>query len=64
MLTEAGKIILMGVALASVWYWVAVLFRITHPDKGMKLWFKIIIPQGIIIAFAVKVLYGFIISRL
>ena len=56
MMWEIIKIIIMGAALASVWFWIAVLFRTTSPSRAYSEWLRIFVPQGIIIAWAIKLL--------
>lgn len=52
---EVINVIVVGIALASLWYWAAVLLRLTHPDKGIWQWIKIFVPQGIMLAWAIKI---------
>lgn len=48
--------IIIGVALASIWFWIAILFKVTSPQRGFWDWVKYTIPQGISIAWAIKIL--------
>lgn len=48
--------IFIGAALAVIWFWVAILFRITSPGKGFKEWLVFVMPQGIVVAVALKFL--------
>ena len=56
-------VLVVGLALASAWFWVAVLIGlIFHTESVMerlKWWLLVVIPQGIIIALALKVLFKF-----
>jgi hypothetical protein len=48
--------IIIGMAIASIWFWVAVLLKVTSPQRGFGDWLKYTVPQGIIIAWAIKIL--------
>ena len=51
------NVIVQGVALASVWFWVYSLLK--SDEKNMRVlawWAKVIIPQGIIIALALNLI--------
>jgi len=45
------KTLIIGVAMSSVWFWIFALLR-GFNTAIFKWWLKIIVPQGIIIAFA------------
>ena len=54
-------VLVIGLALASVWFWLAVLigliFRAETVMERLKWWLVVIVPQGIIIALALRVLH-------
>lgn len=52
-------VLMLGIALASVWYWIAVLFGILRNVNMMekyKWWLAIIVPQAVVIILALKAL--------
>lgn len=52
---ELIDILVVGTALASVWYWVGIYLKL--PLIGHERWWiKVILVQGIIIAWALKIL--------
>lgn len=46
------KVIICGVALSSLWLWIFALIRKELKPSMLKLWLKIVVPQGILIAYA------------
>jgi len=46
------KIIIIGLGMASAWYWCYSLITRKLNSDDLKKWLSIIIPQGILIAFA------------
>lgn len=53
LMIEAMFIIINGIAIASLWFWLAVLLKVTAPDRGFSKWMRIWVLQGIIISLAV-----------
>jgi hypothetical protein len=53
------KILVCGVALASLWFWIFTLIRKELTASMLKWWLRVIVPQGIMIIFAL-VLMGII----
>jgi hypothetical protein len=48
-------IIIQGAALSSIWFWINSLFyKDRQTMRALIWWAKVIIPQGIIIAFALN----------
>lgn len=48
--------LVVGVGLATLFYWIGILLgRIGTNPHEFKWWIKTIIPQGIVLAFALKV---------
>jgi hypothetical protein len=52
------EIVVIGTALACIWYWLAMLVRVrmVSTSEGWKWWLSRIVPQGVVIALALKVL--------
>lgn len=50
------KIVVYGVAMASIWFWLYSLIRKEISMSMLKTWIKIIVPQGIVIALALILL--------
>lgn len=52
------EIVVIGIGLACVWYWLALLVRVrmVQGNEGWKWWLTRIVPQGVVIALALKVL--------
>lgn len=53
------NILITGIALASVWYWIYSLIRGVR-KSDLQWWLKIIVPQGILISFAAQLIWGII----
>ena len=53
---DVKLVIVVGLALASLWFWMAVLLRITDTSRGFWSWVKVFVPQGIIISWALYLL--------
>ena len=52
----AYQIIIIGLALSSVFMWIGVIFRVFNPEHKFWWWSRVIVPQGILIAWACKIL--------
>lgn len=50
------NILIYGLALASVWFWLYSLLKKELNQSMLKSWIKIIVPQGILIVFALMTL--------
>lgn len=48
--------LIYGIALASVWFWIYSLLNRKLNQSMLKPWIKIIVPQGILVAFALEIL--------
>jgi hypothetical protein len=49
------EIITQGVAIAAIWFWVYALIK--KDERSMRTlfwWAKVIVPQGIVISFALR----------
>jgi hypothetical protein len=49
------SVIVQGVALSSIWFWLYALIK--KDERSMRTlfwWAKVIVPQGIVIAFALR----------
>lgn len=46
------KTIVCGVALASIWLWAFSLVRKEYGMSMLRWWIKVIVPQGMVIAYA------------
>lgn len=50
-------IVVQGVALASIWFWVYSLFKCEERSiKTLVWWIKVIVPQGVVIALALNLI--------
>lgn len=49
---DAIRVVITGVAISSIWFWLFTLFTKSCEQKIFKIWLKIIVPQGITIAWA------------
>ncbi len=50
------KVLVYGVALSSIWFWLFILSSKEFRIGMLKLWLKVIVPQGILIAFALTLM--------
>ena len=46
------RIVVTGTAISSVWFWLFTLYAKSCEQKVFKLWLRIVVPQGILIAWA------------
>ena len=46
--------IIVGLGLASAWFWIFVLVSKKFKREDLKWWLYVIVPQGILIAFALR----------
>ena len=53
---EIFSVIFIGVGIASTFFWLLIIIRTTDTKRGVGAWIKIFIPQGIFIAWALKLL--------
>lgn len=51
-MSDIIRVIVTGMAISSVWFWLFTLFTRSCDQKVFKLWLKIVIPQGILISWA------------
>jgi hypothetical protein len=49
------QVVITGVALASLWFWICVALRVFDPRDRFWWWLRVIVPQGIIIAWALRI---------
>jgi hypothetical protein len=57
LIKPAIEVLVVGSALAAVFYWLAMLFgRVTGERLYFKWWCKVVVPQGVIVATALKLL--------
>lgn len=49
---NVAAIIVQGTALAVVWFWLFTLISRVCDIRLLRIWFKVIVPQGIIVALA------------
>lgn len=50
------KVLVLGLALSSIWFWVFAILRKEISSSMLKWWLKIIVPQGMIITYATLLL--------
>ena len=48
------KTLITGLSLACVWFWCFLLISKKFKRDDLKWWFSVIVPQGILIAFALR----------
>lgn len=54
-LTDIFDVLTIGVSLATIFYWMGLLFnRLSIGAPDFRWWLKIIVPQGIVLALALK----------
>lgn len=54
-------ILIVGLALASVWFWIYSLIKQRLTNNDLRMWLKIIVPQGILISYGLYqlgIIYG------
>ena len=56
MLQEVARIAVIGLGISSVFFWILITLRTTDPKRSFTTWLKIFVPQGILIALALKYL--------
>jgi hypothetical protein len=50
------KILVCGIALSSLWFWAFTLVRKEVSKSMLKWWLKVIVLQGVVIAFALALI--------
>lgn len=50
------QVIILGVALASLWYWIDVVRKDYKKNTSLLYWALVIVPQGVAIAYALQML--------
>ena len=53
---DAWMVLISGIALASIWYWIATMFRVIQPFSAFKYWVLVFVPQGVALAWAIKII--------
>lgn len=53
---ESLQVCLVGIAISVAFFWILILFRITDIKRGFGTWTKLFLLQGIIIAWALKII--------
>jgi hypothetical protein len=51
-LLDIIRVIITGIAISSVWFWLFTLYSKACDKQTFKIWAKIIVPQGVIISWA------------
>ena len=49
------QVVIIGIAIAFILFWIWVTFRVFDPRDRFWWWIKLVVPQGIMIAWALRI---------
>ena len=55
-MSEIIRVIVIGTAISVVFLWISIFLRVFDPRDKFKWWIKVIVPQGIVVAWALYLL--------